>query len=74
MPVLQTDAHKGLFGPGHNSFTKLPDGTDVCMFHARTYRDIVGNPLYDPNRHAFIMKVEWDEAGNPVFDYKNMIL
>lgn len=73
-PVLCSNAELGFFGPGHNSFTKLPDGTDVCMFHARTYRDIVGNPLYDPNRHAFIMKVEWDEAGNPVFDYKNMIL
>lgn len=72
-PVLKSDREKGFYGPGHNSFTKLPDGTDVCIFHARTYLEIEGDPLYDPNRHAFAMKVEWKEDGYPVFDYKNMI-
>lgn len=23
---------------------------DVLVYHARTYRDIVGDPLHDPNR------------------------
>lgn len=72
-PVLCSDAEKGFYGPGHNSFTKLPDGRDVCVFHARTYCEIEGDPLYDPNRHTMLMEVKWDEAGKPVFDYKNMI-
>lgn len=70
-PVLCSDREKGFYGPGHNSFTKLPDGTDVCVFHARTYLEIIGDPLYDPNRHAMAMKVTWDEKGYPVFDYEN---
>ncbi len=72
-PVLRSDRDKGFYGPGHNSFTKLPDGTDVCVFHARTYKDIVGDPLYDPNRHTMVMKVLWDEKGFPVFDYENIL-
>ncbi len=70
-PVLHSDADKGFYGPGHNSFTKLPDGSDVCIFHARTYKEIIGDPLYDPNRHAFAMKVDWDDKGFPVFAYEN---
>ncbi len=70
-PVLRSDAEKGFYGPGHNNFTKLADGTDVCIYHARTYKEIVGDPLYDPNRHCFAMKIEWDEKGFPVFKYEN---
>jgi GH43 family beta-xylosidase len=70
-PVLRSDREMGFYGPGHNSFTKLPDGTDVCIYHARTYLEIEGDPLYDPNRHAFAMKVEWEEKGYPRFDYRN---
>lgn len=72
-PVLSSSAEVGLYGPGHNSFTKLPDGTDVCVYHARPYAEIKGDPLYDPNRHTMLMKVEWDEKGYPVFDYKNKL-
>ncbi len=72
-PVLSSDREKGFYGPGHNSFTKLPDGRDVCVFHARTYPEIEGDPLYDPNRHTMLMEVKWDEAGWPVFDYNNVI-
>ncbi len=72
-PVLRSDAEKGFFGPGHNSFTEDADGTPVCVFHARTYRDIIGDPLYDPNRHTMLMKVKWNAEGYPVFDYENMI-
>lgn len=72
-PVLSSNVEAGLYGPGHNSFTKLPDGTDVCVYHARPYAEIKGDPLYDPNRHAMLMKVEWDEKGYPVFDFKNQI-
>ena len=73
-PVLQTDEEKGIYGPGHNSFVKAQDGiTDLCVYHARQYDEIIGDPLYDPNRHAMVMKVEYDEKGFPVFSYKNNI-
>ena len=72
-PVLRSDREKGFYGPGHNSFTKLDDGTDVCVYHARTYLEIEGDPLYDPNRHAMLMEVKWDDKGYPIFDYKNKV-
>ncbi|SFE06422.1 Beta-xylosidase, GH43 family [Paenibacillus catalpae] len=68
-PVLKTDEERGLFGPGHNSFTKSEDGQDdILIFHARTYKEIVGDPLYDPNRHTFVRKLQWSEDGKPVFE------
>ncbi len=70
-PVLTTDTVKGIYGPGHNSFTKSEDGKrDVMVFHARQYDEIIGDPLYDENRHAYYMEVAWDEDGMPVFEYK----
>ena len=72
-PVLCSDREKGFYGPGHNSFTKLPDGRDVCVYHARTYLEIEGDPLYDPNRHTMLMEVKWNEQGYPVFDYANRL-
>ncbi|MBQ3899988.1 MAG: glycoside hydrolase family 43 protein [Lachnospiraceae bacterium] len=72
-PVLKSDREKGFYGPGHNSFTVTEDGRDVCVYHARTYLEIVGDPLYDPNRHTMLMEVKWDKDGSPVFDYKNRI-
>ena len=70
-PVLKTDEEMGIYGPGHNSFVKAEDGvTDLCVYHARQYDEIIGNPLYDPNRHAMVMKIEFDENGFPVFDIK----
>lgn len=68
-PVLQTDASRTIYGPGHNSFTKDANGNDVMVYHARTEDKIEGNPLYNPNRHAMLMKVHWDDEGRPVFSY-----
>ena len=68
-PVLKTDAEKGIYGPGHNSFTVDGEGTDIMVFHARTETEIVGDPLYNPNRHAMLMKFGWDADGNPVFHF-----
>ncbi len=67
-PVFQTDyAHK-IYGPGHNSFTVAEDGkADLLVYHARTYTEIVGDPLWDPNRHTFVKPLRWDAAGMPVF-------
>ena len=71
MPVLKTDQKKGLYGPGHNSFTTDEDGNDIMVYHARTYDGIkTKDPLYDPNRHAHLLKVQYDENGRPIFDYQ----
>ena len=72
-PVLKTDYDRGIYGPGHNSFVKDENGDDICIFHARTYEEIKGDPLRDPNRHAMLMRVEWTDRG-PVFDYDNIIM
>lgn len=70
-PVLKTDASLSMYGPGHNSFVRDETGRDMMVFHARTEEKIEGNPLYNPNRHAFLLPVAWDATGHPVFDYKN---
>ncbi len=73
-PVLRTDEDKGIYGPGHNCFVKAEDGkTDLCIYHARQYDEITGDPLYDPNRHAMAMKVAYDDRGFPIFSYENNI-
>lgn len=70
-PVLKTDREAGIFGPGHNSFVKADDGnTDLCIYHARPYDEIIGNSLYDPNRHAMVMKLCYDTNDFPVFHFQ----
>lgn len=67
-PVLKTDNEKEIFGPRHSCFTVSEDGeTDMLVYHARNYKEIVGDPLYDPNRHTFIKKLMYDEEGNLIF-------
>lgn len=66
-PVFQSDPEKAMYGPGHNSFTISEEGNDVMIYHARPYDKITGNPLYDPNRHAMILKLAWTEDGRPLF-------
>lgn len=68
-PVLETNAEKGIYGPGHNSFTEDEQGNTIMVYHARTEEKIEGNPLYNPNRHAMLMKLTWGEDGRPVFRY-----
>lgn len=70
-PVLKTDASLEIYGPGHNSFTVDEEGNDICVYHARKEEKIEGDPLYNPNRHAQLMKLRWDENGRPVFSYKD---
>ena len=67
-PVLASSAEAGVYGPGHNSFTTDEDGNDILVYHARTETEIVGDPLYNPNRHTMLMKFGWRD-GKPVFDY-----
>lgn len=67
VPVFQTNEETGQYGPGHNSFTVSEDGRDVLVYHARNYKEIVGDPLYDPNRHARAQIFGWKEDGTPDF-------
>ncbi|MEO6003192.1 MAG: glycoside hydrolase family 43 protein [Opitutus sp.] len=67
-PVFRTCYEHSVFGPGHNSFTVAEDGhTDLLVYHARTYREIVGDPLWNPDRHTFVKPLKWDAAGLPIF-------
>lgn len=68
-PVLKTDESLEIYGPGHNCFTQDEDGNIIMVFHARKETEIVGDPLYVPNRHAMLLKVKWSEEGKPIFDF-----
>lgn len=65
-PVLTTNESIREYGPGHNSFTTLADGTDIIVYHARNYKEIEGDPLWDPNRHTYIRPFSW-QGDMPVF-------
>ena len=67
-PVLASSEKHVVYGPGHNSFTVDEEGNDILVYHARTETEIVGDPLYNPNRHAMLMKFGWQD-GRPVFSY-----
>lgn len=66
-PVFQSNDDNGQYGPGHNSFTVNEDGEDVIVYHARNYKEIIGDPLYDPNRHTRVQVFHWKEDGLPDF-------
>ena len=67
-PVFTSNDTTKQYGPGHNSFTVAEDGrTDVLVYHARQYKDIVGDPLNDPNRHTRIQRLGWKPDGTPDF-------
>lgn len=69
-PVLKTDEERKIYGPGHNSFTVDEEGNDILVFHARTESEIIGDPLYNPNRHAMLQRVQWQD-GKPVFNFES---
>ncbi|BCJ40717.1 hypothetical protein GCM10010168_72950 [Actinoplanes ianthinogenes] len=67
-PIFVSNDETKRWGPGHNSFTVAEDGkTDVLVYHARDYKQITGDPLYDPNRHARVQKLYWHPDGTPLF-------
>jgi GH43 family beta-xylosidase len=67
-PVLTSSPEYNIFGPGHNSFTVAEDGvTDLLVYHARTYTEIEGDPLWNPDRHTFVKPLKWGEDGMPLF-------
>jgi GH43 family beta-xylosidase len=66
-PVFVTSEVTHVYGPGHNSFTVDERGRDILVYHGRDYRDIVGDPLYDPNRHTRVQRLYWNDDGTPAF-------
>ena len=65
-PIFTTNAPTSQYGPGHNSFTTV-GSVDVLVYHARDYRDISGDPLFDPNRHTRVQRLYWNDDGTPSF-------
>jgi GH43 family beta-xylosidase len=67
-PVMCSAPQDSVFGPGHNSFTVTDNPDEVLLvYHARTYTEIVGDPLWNPDRHTFVKRLRWDARGLPVF-------
>jgi GH43 family beta-xylosidase len=67
-PVFKSSEASGLYGPGHNGFTTTPDGkTNLFLYHARDYREILGSELADPNRHTRAQVLRWNQDGTPDF-------
>jgi GH43 family beta-xylosidase len=66
-PVMKSCHEHGIYGPGHNSFTCTDDGEVLLVYHARTYTEIEGDPLWNPDRHTFVKPMRWREDGLPLF-------
>lgn len=66
-PVMSSCYEHGIYGPGHNSFTRTDDGEVLLVYHARTYTEIEGDPLWNPDRHTFVKPMRWSEDGMPLF-------
>ncbi|WP_029330339.1 family 43 glycosylhydrolase [Exiguobacterium oxidotolerans] len=67
-PVFVTNEEAGQYGLVHNSFTVDEQGQHVIIYHARTYTEIEGDPLYDPNRHTRTQVFTWSIDKQPYFD------
>jgi GH43 family beta-xylosidase len=67
-PVFASNDTTGQYGPGHSCFTLSPDGSEhILVYHARNYKEIVGDPLFDPNRHTRAQQINWHPDGTPDF-------
>lgn len=66
-PVFSTSPENSQYGPGHNSFLVEHDGTVLNIFHARNYRDIVGDPLRDTGRATRVQPLAFTADGMPDF-------
>lgn len=62
-PVFAKSEENNVFGPGHNSFFKSPDGLeDWILYHAN---DNSGDGC-GGKRKPRMQKISWDDNGNPV--------
>ena len=67
-PVFKSSPTHQQYGPGHNCFTVAEDGkTDLMIYHARSYKEIQGDPLNNPDRHTRVQVVKWNPDGTPNF-------
>jgi len=67
VPVFTSSEVTGVYGPGHNSFTTDEQGRDVLVYHGRDYREIKGDPLFDPNRETRVQRIYYHADGTPDF-------
>jgi GH43 family beta-xylosidase len=67
VPVFQSSPTNNVWGPGHNSFTVDERGRDMLVYHGRDYEKIIGDPLFDPNRHTRVQAFGYDAEGIPKF-------
>jgi len=67
--VLKTDVYN--YDEMHNKLLiALQSGVgapDILVYHARSYKEINGDPLYDPNRHTRAQVLKWNPDGTPDF-------
>lgn len=64
-PVFRQSPENGVYGTGHNSFFKSPDGQeDYILYHARDTQ--VDPPGKGDTRSPRAQKMEWDENDFPV--------
>lgn len=67
-PVFRSNNEASVYGPGHNSFTFSEDGKKIIIiYHARSYKEIEGFELNDPNRHTRMQGISWNMDGTPNF-------
>ena len=67
IPIFTSNDETSVYGPGHNAFTTTKDGKrDILIYHGRSYKELEGNPLGNPDRHARAQFIEWDEKGTLV--------
>lgn len=67
-PVFQSNAANSQYGPGHSSFTVSADGSeDILIYHSRNYKEIAGEPLYNPDRATSGKVFTWNADGTPNF-------
>jgi GH43 family beta-xylosidase len=66
-PVFRSSPENNVWGPGHNSFTLDERGRDMLVYHARDYKEIKGDPLFDPNRHTRAQHFRYRADGTPDF-------
>ncbi|SKA95924.1 Beta-xylosidase, GH43 family [Agreia bicolorata] len=63
-PVMTSNPGAGVFGPGHNSFTTSPDGTeDYIIYHANS----AAGQGCGGGRMARVQKMSWNADGSPAF-------
>ena len=67
-PVLKSNAETSQYGPGHNCFTTTPDGKyDILVYHSRSYKEIPGEALANPDRGTRAQVIRWNPDGTPDF-------